>query len=195
MINITSIRSCDGGEGVRIVALTDDCVKNTLTVSADDFLKLGTVKGYITDEEFKELQAADKSYAANRAAVRILSAGQCSKKKLYEKLRRRGFTHECAKNAAENAASRGYIDEQWQIESYIRELVEKRHIGRRKVVPMLLSKGYSGDKISAVLDEKYTDKDFALFRQRFLEKKFGKTMPDNREEAEEMKRALYKQGY
>jgi len=186
--------SADNGEGVKITI--DNCgVKNTLTVSADDFLSSGIKKGDISEGDFEYLAEADKRYGARRAAIRIIAAGQCSAQKLYEKLRRRGFPHECAKNASDYVKENGYIDEEWQIESYLGDLLEKRYIGRRKFTAMLLAKGYSADKIAAVTDAKYSDEDFALFRRKFLEKTFGKTKPESREEALEMKKALYKQGY
>lgn len=195
MINVISILSHDGGDGIKIIYETETGEKNNTVISADDFLSFGIVKGTVTEEEFKEIEFAAQNYAANRAVIRILSAGQCSRQKLYEKLRRRGFPHQCAKNASDNAAVKGYIDEEWQIESYLRELVERRFIGKRKLVLMLLSKGYSQSKILSVIDRKYSDEDFRIYRQKFLEKKFGKVKPDSFDEAQEMKKALYKQGY
>ena len=185
--------AADNGDGVKII-IDIEGVKNTLTVSADDFIESGVKKGD-TDFDFEFLKDADKRYAARRAAIRILSSGQCSAQKLYQKLRARGFPHECAKNASDFAAESGYIDEEWHVSSCLRALVEKRYIGKRKLIPMLLAKGYSALKINAVIDEKYTDEDFAVFKCKFLEKKFGKTKPDTREEAEEFRKALYKQGY
>ena len=194
MIEIISIRSCDSGDGIRIVA---ECggVKNTYTVSADDYLESGIVKGIASIEISEWLQNADSLYSARRAALRILASAQCSAQKLYEKLCHRGFPHECAKNAAEFAKEKGYINEDWQIENYLKTLVEKKYTGRRKVLPMLLAKGYSGDRILSLLDEMYTDEDFKKFRMEFLLKQFGKTKPDSFEEAQEMKKALYKRGY
>lgn len=194
MISLVSVRACDGGDGIRL-SFDINGEKKSLTVSADDFLALGVTKGEIDEGVFDEICDADMNYGAVRAAIRILSAGQCSKKKLYEKLRRRGFTHSCAKNASDFAATHGYIDEDWQIENYLKTLVEKKYVGRRKVLPMLIAKGYSGSKISALLDEKYSDEDFEIAKQQFLMQKFGKTKPETYEEAEEMKKALYKQGY
>ncbi len=183
----------DSGDGVKIT-IDIDGVKNTLTVSAEDFLNSGIKKGD-TDFDFESLQEAEKSYTARRAALRIIGAGQCSKTKLYEKLRRRGFSHECAKNASDYVADCGYIDEEWQIESYLRDLVEKRYFGKRKVTLMLLAKGYSAGKINAVIEKKYSNEDFAIFKHKLLEKTFGKVKPETREEALEMKKVLYKQGF
>ena len=185
----------DGGEGITLTVLSADGDKEKLTVSVEDYTAYKLQKGEISEELLFELRAAASVYGAKRAALRILSAGQCSRKKLYEKLLRRGFGASDARAAADFAAEGGYIDETWQIESYLRELVEKRYIGRRKVVPILLAKGYSGERIREVLDEKYTAADFARYKNAFLMKKFGKPTPETREEAEEIKKALYKQGY
>ncbi len=185
--------ACDAGDGVKLT-IENDGVKNTYTVSAEFYLENGIKKGDFCDI-LDEVTEEDKHYAARRTAIRILNAGQCSAHRLYEKLRMRGFPHECAKNATDFAATSGYIDEDWQIENYLKTLVEKKYYGKRKVLPTLLAKGYSGDKISAILDEKYSDSDFKKFRAEFLMKSFGKTVPETREEVAEMKKALYKQGY
>ena len=192
---IQSLAATDGGEGITLTVLCADGAKEKLTVSVEDYTAYKLQKGEIDETLCFALREAASRYGAKRAALRILAAGQCSRQKLYEKLLRRGFRSADARAAADFAAEGGYSDETWQIESYLRELVEKRYIGRRKVVPMLLAKGYSGERIRTVLDEKYSVADFAKYKKAFLVKKFGKTTPDTREEAEEMKKALYKQGY
>ena len=192
---IQSLAAVHGGEGIAVTVLLADGEKEKLTVSVSDYAAYDLQKGEIDETLFLALRRAASVYEAKRAALRILAAGQCSRKKLFEKLIRRGFVADAARAAADFAADGGYIDENWQIESYLRELVEKRCIGRRKVVPMLLSKGYSGENIRAVLEGKYTDADFARVKKAFLVKKFGKTSPETREEALEMQKALYKQGF
>ena len=194
MINILRISPCDGGDGIK-VTVDSDGVKNTYTVSAEFYLEKRIEKGDMSEDILYDIVEEDKLYAARRAAVRILAAGQCSAHKLYEKLRKRGFPHECAKNATDVVAAAVYIDEDWQIENYLKTLVEKKYFGRRKVLPTHLAKGYRGERISAILDEKYTDSDFKKFRAEFLVKTFGKTVPETAKEAAEMKKALYKQGY
>lgn len=194
MIEILSMSSCDGGDGIKItVGINGE--KNTYKVFSEFYFENQIKKGEIFEEDLNSISENANFYAANRAAIRIISNGQCSEKKLYEKLRLRGFTHECAKNASKNAAEKGYINEDWQIENYIKTLVEKKHFGRRKIIPTLLAKGYKGDRINQILDENYSDEDFKKYRAEFLEDKFGKLKPDTSEEALEMKKALYKQGY
>ena len=115
--------------------------------------------------------------------------------KLYEKLRRRGFPHECAKDAADFVSEKAYIDEDWQIESYLKTLVEKKHFGKRKVVANLISKGYASGKITQIIDQNYGDEYFREAKRNFLLETFQKEKPETQKEAEEMKKALYKQGY
>ena len=194
MIEILSLSPCDGGDGIKVACLSDG-VKNTYTVSSDFYFEAGLSKGVFDDDLIESIAFEDSVYRARRSAIRMLSAAQCSAKKLYEKLRSKGFSHECAKNACDFASEKGYIDEEWQIENYLKTLVIKKHVGRRKIIPMLASKGYSPDKICKLLDKNYSDGDFANAKCDFLLEKFGKVKPDSYEEAAEMKKALYKQGF
>ena len=194
MIEILSIRPCDGGDGIKLVCLCDG-VKNTYTVSSQFYFESGIEKSCFSDEVYEKIVEEDSIYGAKRAAIRILASAQCSALKLYEKLKARGFSHSCAKNACDFVKEKGYIDEEWQIESYLKTLVIRKHVGRRKIIPLLVSKGYSGDAVCSVLDRNYSDSDFAKAKRDFLTEKFGKTKPDSYEEAAEMKKALYKQGF
>ena len=194
MISLVSFSSAHGGEGVKVFADIDG-VKCSYLISADDFISLGLVKGEIDVSLLDEIEKSDGCYAAYRAAVRILSSGECSAKMLYQKLRKRDFSHGSAEFASKKLLDGGYIDEERQIESYLLQLVTKKFYGRRKIIPYLLARGYSAGKINAVLDEKYTDRDFSAAKKAFLEKKFGKSRPSTREEAAEMKKELYKRGY
>lgn len=192
---IQSLTAVHGGEGIALQVRSADGESEKLTVSVEDYAAYDLQKGEIDEVLLFALRDADAKYTARRAAIRILASGQCSEKKLCEKLLRRGFAYIAAKDAAAFALERGYIDEDWQIESYLKTLVKQKLVGRHKVVPMLLAKGYDGAKIRSVLESKYTDADFAKYKKAFLLKKFGKTAPETREEALEMQKALYKQGY
>ncbi len=194
MIVVLGLKSCDSGDGIKLT-LELDGEKNTYTVGVDFYIECGILKGEISEELFDEIVEESRLYGAKRSAIRMLTSAQCSKKRLMQKLMARGFNYECAKNATDFAAQKGYIDEGWQIENYLKTLVEKKYFGRRKVIPALLAKGYNAGEINRILDEKYTDADFKKWRTEFLISKFGKSKPDTSEEALEMKKALYKQGY
>ena len=194
MISLVSFRSVDSGDGVKIVADRDG-EKISLVISADDFLSLSVVKGECDEALFEEISVSASNFSAYKSAIRMLSVGQCSKKAIYDKLRRRSFSHSAALYASEKVFSRGYINEKWQIENYLKTLISRKFCGRRKAVPFLLAKGYKSADISEVLEENFSESDFAKAKEQFLLKKFGKTKADSAAELAEMKKALYKQGF
>ncbi len=194
MICLVSFCSANSGDGVKAVADCDG-EKCSFVISAEDFLSLGLVKGEISAKTLGKIKKAEENYSAYRAALRMLSFGGCSAKALYLKLRKRSFSHNASEYAAKKVACGGYIDEEKQIENYLRQLVTKKFYGRRKILPYLLARGYSGDKIIALLDENYSESDFSRAKVQFLEKKFGTSVPKTPAEAAEMKKELYKRGY
>ena len=135
------------------------------------------------------------SIAALRAAIRMLGAGQCSRRRLYEKLRARRITDADATFAVDTVYAKGYIDEDWQLRSYIRTLTAQKQYGPRKLYAALAAKGYRGDDIRRAMDENFGAEEIRAARRAFLEKKFGKTVPETRDEAAVMRQALYKQGF
>lgn len=193
---VTRMASVDGGDGVRLtLADFPDGEGRTLTVSADDFLALRLARGGMDADTLAAVTAAAGRYAALRAAVRMLGAGQCSRRRLYEKLRARRIPDADAAFAVETAYAAGYIDEDWQLKSYIRTLTAQKQYGPRKLYAALAAKGYRGDDIRRAMDESFGEEEIRAARRAFLEKKFGKTAPETRDEAAAMRQALYKQGF
>lgn len=194
MIEVRAITAADGGEAVRITLLADGN-EECYTVSAADHFLLGLRKGEIAGEDYLEVTVAADRYAAVRAALRSLAAGQCSARRLYTKLLAKHIRAADAQYAVRFVRGKGYLDEKKQIESYLRDMIGRKHMGRNKAVPALLAKGYAAADIRAVLEETYTEGDFAEAKAAFLLAKFGKTAPETADEAAEMKKALYKQGF
>ena len=79
MISLVSFSYTDGGDGVKIYAVRGE-EKCTLTVSAEDFLEQGIVKGDISDYDFLEIERAALYYKAYRTALRILKRSMLRKK-------------------------------------------------------------------------------------------------------------------
>lgn len=199
-LQITRFLTVGDREGLRVFISPKDKLppvyrkKGELIISVDDFIELSLKLGPISPEGFDALAAAADRYGACCAAMRMLSAGACSQKKLAEKLRAKGFSSEMADMAVSFAATRGYIDERAQIESYLRLYIENKNYGPRKILPALLSRGYAKPDISDCLLA-YTEADFAQAKARFLLQKFKKETPDTPDEAKKMRAALYKQGF
>ena len=70
MINIVSILSHDGGDGIKIIYETESGEKNNTVISADDFLSFGIVKGLVTEEEFKEIELAAENFHISPSSLR-----------------------------------------------------------------------------------------------------------------------------
>ena len=98
MIEVMRLAATDGGDGVR-VTLDIDGAEEVYTVSAADHFLLGLKKGELDGERYLELTVAADRYAAVRAALRSLAAGQCSAKRLYIKLLAKHIRSEDAKYA------------------------------------------------------------------------------------------------
>lgn len=193
---VTRLTSADGGDGVRLtLADFPDSKEHTLTISADDFLAMRIARGAMDADTLAAVTEAAGRYAALRAAIRMLGAGQCSRRRLYEKLRARRITDADATFAVDTVYAKGYIDEDWQLRSYIRTLTAQKQYGPRKLYAALAAKGYRGDDIRRAMDENFGAEEIRAARRVFLEKKFGKTAPETRDEAAAMRQALYKQGF
>lgn|GEM_PF-1354866 len=194
MILVTSFAATDGGEAVKVL-LDVDGETEKYVLSAADHFTLSLRKGEIDGETYVSVKVAADHYKAVRLASSLSAHSPCSAKKLYGKLRQRGISAGDAQYAVDFLLRIGFLDEKWQIESYLRDMVGKKYMGRHKAVPALLAKGYTSRDIQSVLEEHYSETDFAEAKRAFLLKKFGKLSPDSREEAEEMKKALYKNGH
>lgn len=193
---VTRLTSADGGDGVRLtLADFPDGKGHTLTISADDFLAMRIARGAMDADTLAAVTEAAGRYAALRAAIRMLGAGQCSRRRLYEKLRARRITDADATFAVDTVYAKGYIDEDWQLRSYIRTLTAQKQYGPRKLYAALAAKGYRGDDIRRAMDENFGAEEIRAARRVFLEKKFGKAVPETRDEAAAMRQALYKQGF
>ncbi len=194
MIKVVSLTAADGGDAIRIVFSVDG-EEETYTLSAADHFLIGLRKGECDGETYLSVVTAADRYAAVRAALRSLAAGQCSAKRLYCKLLAKHIRAEDAKYAVRFVRDRGYLDEKAQILSHLRVMLGRKHMGRGKIMPTLLAKGYRAADITAALEENFTESDFAEAKEAFLLAKFGKTAPDTPAEATEMKKALYKWGH
>ena len=88
--------------------------------------------------------------------------------------------------------SLGYIDEQRQLSRLITEEANRKLLGPRKIVPKLISKGYSMSDIREALAGLVDtgEVDFDKNRELLLEKHLGLT-----EDSEEMRKLLFKYGY
>ena len=138
-----------------------------------------------------ELSYLDMKYRARLRALRILSYGDNSRSALFLKLMRAGIKRDVAEEIADEMVGFGYIDSQRQLERLITNEVNLRNTGPGKLIPKLVSKGYSHsdieEKISQLSDR--GEISFEDAKKRLL----AKLPPDS--DREKIKKTLYKNGY
>ena len=185
----------------------EDAVKGYLaiTVSGRGENKLYTVRETVyidigspcrgeelSDETLAILIRADEYYRAKRAALSILSYGDNNERTLHTKLRARSISDEIASEVVCEMVSLGYINESRQLERIITDEANRRLQGPRKLIPKLLSKGYSMSDIRQTL-ERLVDSgevDFDKNRELLLDKLLGSVR-----DTEQVKKLLFKYGY
>ena len=104
----------------------------------------------LDDDTFALLTSEEDARLAYARAVKILSAGDNTRRALTRKLVERGFSRECAERAVARLVEEGYIREE---ELLLRQLgiYAKRLWGPKKFFPNLIEKGFSRDDIAAAL--------------------------------------------
>ena len=173
----------DGGEN-----------KTAFTVSEEDYSSLGTpLVGTLFDGGAMEvIRESDLRYRAALYALRILSYGDNTKKKLYTKLLSRGIRADIAREVVYEMVARGYIDEQRQLMHLIERAANEALIGPQKIKAKLLSQGFSSSDIEDAIANLTSsgDVDFSRSAELLIEKKLTRGATE-----EEKKKLLYKNGY
>ena len=100
----------------------------------------------------------DVSHAAGatravRDGAKILSAGPNSRRELIHKLCDRGSSRECAEEAADFLARRGYLNETAQAEALARSLLKRNRYGKMRIRAYLGSHGYPAAAVNEALSE------------------------------------------
>ncbi len=138
------------------------------------------------------LDEANAEYSALKKALSLLSYSDNSYRSLVMKLRRSGFSARIAEGAALEAVRLGYIDEERQLERLILAEANGHLTGPLRLIPKLAAKGYSQDKIRAVMAELCDsgELDFDENKSILIEKKLGGDFTE-----EERDKLLFKHGY
>lgn len=93
-----------------------------------------------TDNE--DIIMSEECVRARKTAVNILSYSDNTELRLREKLAAKGFSREAADDAVRYVISRGWLDEQKQVESALRYLAEVKLFGRRRILQELRKRGF-----------------------------------------------------
>lgn len=139
------------GKGDKIHVLVDG--EYYFTVDKAYFAVMGIYQGKEVDREELALlgERAEKRRAYN-CAVGYLSRRDHSASELLLKLRQKGYK-ETAEYAVEKLQSEGYVDDERFARMYLRELINIKKYGKRRVEQELYRKGVEREIISLVLEE------------------------------------------
>ena len=139
------------GKGDKIHVLVDG--EYYFTVDKAYFAVMGIYQGKEVDREELALlgDRAEKRRAYN-CAVSYLSRRDHSASELLLKLRQKGYK-ETAEYAVEKLQSEGYVDDERFARMYVRELINIKKYGKRRIEQELYRKGVDREIISLVLEE------------------------------------------
>lgn len=108
--------------------------------------------------------AERSSGPALAAAVKLLSVKRLTKAKLMEKLGHRGYAPEAIRDAVEECERRKYVDDRSFAQLYVRSLLDRRPVGRLKILQDLVRNGIDPDLASEILHDVDKDEDERIDR-------------------------------
>lgn len=159
---------------------------------------VGSLPYELSLEQFDSLEYSSRLWSAVKKALDLLSYGDCSKRRLTEKLIQRGFARELSEDAADYAERLGYIDEKGQLSRAVDSLAAKGY-GRSRIKQELVKKGISREVISDELEILLDGIDFDDSLTTLLERKVDFTRLDSTPEGlkyrESVIAAMFRYGY
>ncbi len=180
--------------GYLAVGISDGAEKRSFTVSELDYKEAGSPRqGDAADADMlAALAHSDEVYRAHLYALRILSYADNNERTLVRKLVSRGICAPLAQEVAHEMVSRGYINEQSQLERLVLTEANRNLTGQRKIKAKLSAKGFKGSDIEDVIERlcESGEIDFDRSAKLLIEKKLTRGATD-----EEIKQLLYKNGY
>ncbi len=179
-------------KGAFVLGLSDP--EERYTVGQALYHEIGEVRGgdALSEDTVALIRHEDECRRAKRAALSLLSYADNSRRRLTEKLLRKGISFSVAQKTVEDMVSEGFLSETRQIESAVLSLAEHRLFGPYRILKDLLSKGYRGEEIRAALHKAIEngDVDFSKNAKRLISKKLGDS-PDD----EAKRKLLFTYGY
>lgn len=218
IIKATSLREADGGGGVLITfeistapgenntqyeiipgraarsyAITS-CERRTLLLSLTDYRIHHISRGdTVSEAEFDELLRLSDTAQATKHGAGILAYGANSRQKLRQKLIERGHSKEAARAAVDALAAEGLINENASARRVAERCVGELR-GKTYIRAKLRSLGYRDDAIAAVGE--YLDSvDFTSLCAEVIYKKYGGTLPADRDERSRAIASLVRRGF
>ena len=193
-IVLSHLRAADGGARLILgIELTraGETERETLTVFSARFSRAIRV-GEITEEEYEGYRHEADYCEAVGIAMRSVGAGTESRARLLEKLRVRGIGADIAREAAEELARRGYLNE---IAGAVREAERglAKYWGDRRILADLRAKGYP-DMAREAAKKRLSEEDPVARLQMLIRRRHIRA-PQDEKEAAKLFASLVRYGY
>lgn len=194
-IDLLHITATNGGSIIQLefsFSEGDFSERRVLKLLDWQYIDLRPQKGEITPGFYDELEAASAVCDAYTAALNILSFGANTAYTLKQKLRRRGFADSVSTEVVASLASKGYINENREIEREVERCLRKKW-GMRRIMAQLYSKGYD-DEAMAQIDDELSEYDFADACYDLLLSKYDE-LPSDPNDVRKIIASLVRYGY
>lgn len=177
-----------------LLGIVEEGESANYTVNAVTFRDIGspTVGDELDSSQMSAILYIDQLLHCKKKALNILAYADNNRRSLSMKLTRAGFSREIVSIVCDEMVERGYINEQRQLERIVLDEANRKLRGPLRIIPALVSKGYSSVQIKKVISElvELGEIDFRKNARLLLEKKL--LDPTDEDEA---KKILYKNGY
>jgi regulatory protein len=98
------------------------------------------------------------------AATRLLSGRRLTKAQLAQKLRERGYEPAAVEEALATCEERRYLDDRTFAQLHVKSVLDRKPVGRMRLLHDLLRQGIDGDLAREVLDEFTQDEEERIDR-------------------------------
>ena len=168
--------------------------KKSLVITGELYSALGRPgAGYdVSEREYLQICEDDEYYRATLRALNILSFGDNSRRKLYEKLRQRGVLAAVAERVVDNMCELGYINEQRQLERIASDLANHSLFGPLRISAKLINSGYGASDVRRAI-EKLCESGEVDFDENFA-RLVRRTLGED-SDLQEVNKIKYKYGY
>ncbi len=177
-----------------LLGIVEDGESQRYTISEQVYSSIGSPAAHtaIDERTLSIIKYADELYRAEKKALSLLAFADNNERTLTMKLARAGFSRDVCVEIAKKMVSLGYVNEKRQLERLLLNEANYKLRGPLKIMPYLVSKGYSSHEVRLVMDElvERGEIDFSENAGRLIEKKLGGGATD-----EEKKKLLYRNGY
>jgi SOS response regulatory protein OraA/RecX len=164
------------------------------TVGQALYQEIGEVLGgdALSPEAVALVRREDECRRARKSALSLLSFADNSRRRLLEKLMRKGISYAIAEKTVEDMVAEGLLSEERQLESAVFSLAAHKLFGPYRILTQLCAKGYKSEDVRAAIHAAMDrgEVDFSKNAALLVEKKLGRAP-----EYEEKRKLLFTYGY